>query len=145
MKLKTSSNLQKQFVGAQKKISKKFCKIHKITHTMESFFINVSGSIFTKERTPCSCSPVKFKGSFRASVYWTTVRRCKRIALSLNVKSSKNVFRILIFVMCGSSHQRFSMLKGVLRNFTNSQENTCARVSFLRCATLLTHFRPMFL
>ena len=79
MKLKTSSNLQKQFVGAQKKISKKFCKIHKITHTMESFFINVSGNIFTNERTPCSCSPVKFKGSFRASVYWTTVRRSKRM------------------------------------------------------------------
>ena len=32
-----------------------------------------------------------------------------------------------------SSHQRFSVRKDVLRNFTgkNSQENTCARVSFL--------------
>ena len=38
-----------------------------------------------------------------------------------------------------STHQRCSIKTGVLRNFTKSQENTCARVSFcsLRPATLL--------
>ena len=30
-----------------------------------------------------------------------------------------------------SSHRRYSVRKGILRNFANSQENTCTRVSFL--------------
>ena len=41
-------------------------------------------------------------------------------------------FSMIIYAIFRSSHQRCStILKGVLRNFTNSQENTCARVSFL--------------
>ena len=38
-------------------------------------------------------------------------------------KRNKNINR--------SSYRRCSVKKGVLRNFANSQENTCARVSFL--------------
>ena len=39
--------------------------------------------------------------------------------LLFSLKSSRN------------SHQKCSVGKGVLRNFANSQENTCARVPFL--------------
>ena len=50
-----------------------------------------------------------------------------------------DILRVLIsidlFICQGyhyrSSHQRCSMKKGVLRNFQNSQEDTCVRVSFL--------------
>ena len=34
-------------------------------------------------------------------------------------------------VRCRGSHRSCSVRKGVLRNFENSQENTCARIPFL--------------
>ena len=40
-----------------------------------------------------------------------------------------------------SCHQRCSVIKGVLRNFTKSQKNTCARVFFNKVAGL----RPVIL
>ena len=65
---------------------------------------------------------------------------CKKVFFSRKIFQHKTFFSILKDFFSGnnvyfpkdrSSHQRCSVRKGVVRNFTNLQKNICARVSFL--------------
>ena len=91
--------------------------------------------VITKFRdSSFSQSDVKVKGSSFTPLPHTQKRSQKsppRIRLKVVLKSFRSwslVARNLSFCTYKSSHRRCSVRKGVLRN---SQENTCARVSFL--------------
>ena len=56
-----------------------------------------------------------FRNFYNSCKYWSTVR----------IPDSSQI------ITSTSSHRRCSVKKGVLRNFANSQENTCVKVAFL--------------
>ena len=104
----------------RKECSLKCCKIHRKTPGLESFARTLACN-FIKIETPAQVFCCDFCEFFKSNTGF----------LSLNFE---NFFRI--YFLYRGSHQRCSMKKGVLENFTKFARRHLARVSFNKVAGL---------